>query len=594
MQGLRDLWQHLNSKLFRRLDQNQTGAVNRLEAGVLKLYVINCVQNRNTDKVREFFEKMSPELHGQSDWKEWFALPFLSNPESNPAFVSFFARNWQDTLLLSLHNFLAIVFASLPPPKLANYQNSTTKLKRLKDENDAMRQTLLRQVNKIEKVAPLDIPRPTDVMDDFYIIASHESNPNPTENHAKGLKGFLRNITGSGSNPPSAPKERSSSRSRTPSSSSTVKTHAPVKRLSVNKSNSSLSSSMTISEVSDDSRRSIKVSEVSHDSKTPYLLLGQEVYSEHSSEVTQCRFSPSGYTIASSDVDGVVKIWSASPGDPQTIASFISTSGVSALDWLPNSDQKIVYGSMSGTVRICDKDERKSEKEFSLDHHRIKQINCSNSGNLAAIAYEGQDESGLMLYDLKAMKIAEENLTKNFINSPASVNSCVFNHNAQMIITGNSDGKVRIFDLRKRDCISSWSLSDVVNSQVLTLQMSSDETSIFALNDQGQFSAWSFIQTSQKLFEVNLEDFNSVEEYPRAAWGKQFAFAGDGKHLLICSNNGGVIYQLEDDQKLVKILGLKGHKRHATCTDWSASNDCGPCVTAGFDGQIRISTLLSQ
>lgn len=31
-----------------------------------------------------------------------------------------------------------------------------------------------------------------------------------------------------------------------------------------------------------------------------------------------------------------------------------------------------------------------------------------------------------------------------------------------------------------------------------------------------------------------------------------------------------------------------------TFADWSASNDCGPCVTAGFDGQIRISTLLSQ
>ena len=128
--------------------------------------------------------------------------------------------------------------------------------------------------------------------------------------------------------------------------------------------------------------------------------------------------------------------------------------------------------------------------------------------------------------------------------------------------------------------------------------MSSDETSIYALSSKGQFSSWSFIQTSQKIFETDLEDpYFSETCYPRAAWGKQFAFAGDGKHLLVCSSNGGVIYELEDenmDQKLTKILGLKGHKRHATCTDWSASNDCGPCVTAGFDGQIKISTLLSQ
>ena len=46
---------------------------------------------------------------------------------------------------------------------------------------------------KVEKLPPLDIPRPNDVMDDFYIIASHElhaSNTAATENHAKGLKGI--------------------------------------------------------------------------------------------------------------------------------------------------------------------------------------------------------------------------------------------------------------------------------------------------------------------------------------------------------------------------------------------------------------------
>ena len=42
------------------------------------------------------------------------------------------------------------------------------------------------------------------------------------------------------------------------------------------------------------------------------------------------------------------------------------------------------------------------------------------------------------------------------------------------------------------------------------------------------------------------------------------------------------------------VLELKGHNTHITCTDWSASNDCGPCVTAGVDGRIRVSTMLSQ
>ena len=86
--------------------------------------------------------------------------------------------------------------------------------------------------------------------------------------------------------------------------------------------------------------------------------------------------------------------------------------------------------------------------------------------------------------------------------------------------------------------------------------------------------------------------------YAHTACSKQFAIAGnDGKHVLTCSTNGGILYRMSttgNADKIEKDLELKGHKRHVTCTDWSASNDCGPCVTAGFDGQIRVSTLLSQ
>ena len=39
-----------------------------------------------------------------------------------------------------------------------------------------------------------------------------------------------------------------------------------------------------------------------------YLLLGQEEYLEHHSEITHCRFTTSGSVVASSDVDGVLKV----------------------------------------------------------------------------------------------------------------------------------------------------------------------------------------------------------------------------------------------------------------------------------------------
>ena len=171
-----------------------------------------------------------------------------------------------------------------------------------------MRNTLLKQQQgNIQKLPPLDIPRPNDVMDDFYIIASHEStNTNlatNTENHARGLKGFLRNITGTAAAAASpsgtTSRERASSRSRTPSNSSVSNKHAPVKRVSVssNLSQSLIGSSLNnpLDQVGSAGKTGINPG----GERLAYLLLGQEEYQEHHSEVTQCKFSSSGYCIAS-------------------------------------------------------------------------------------------------------------------------------------------------------------------------------------------------------------------------------------------------------------------------------------------------------
>ena len=37
-------------------------------------------------------------------------LPYLRGIEDNPTFAMYFSKQWQDTLLVSLHNFLAVVY----------------------------------------------------------------------------------------------------------------------------------------------------------------------------------------------------------------------------------------------------------------------------------------------------------------------------------------------------------------------------------------------------------------------------------------------------------------------------------------------------
>jgi hypothetical protein len=47
-------------------------AIRKLEASVLKLYLVNTAMNSKSDKMIEFFSKMSSDLQGQPEWKDWF------------------------------------------------------------------------------------------------------------------------------------------------------------------------------------------------------------------------------------------------------------------------------------------------------------------------------------------------------------------------------------------------------------------------------------------------------------------------------------------------------------------------------------------
>ena len=134
LSGLLELWKHFDTKLYSRLETHRLAGVRKLENSLYKLYIVSCVQSKQTEKLREFFEKMTSDLHGQTEWKDWFALPYIKDPSDNPAFSLYFSRQWQDTLMMSLTNFLSIVFQSLPPPRLADYKKTSSRIRLLKEE----------------------------------------------------------------------------------------------------------------------------------------------------------------------------------------------------------------------------------------------------------------------------------------------------------------------------------------------------------------------------------------------------------------------------------------------------------------------------
>lgn len=237
LQGLRDLWAHLNNHLFRNLEHSFTSAVNKLEQSILKLYLIFAYMSSKPDKVSEFFTKLSSELVSQSEWKEWFYFPFCKNPEEHSAFAVCFTKQWQDTLLISLHNFLSTIYQCMPQPTISKVEAESSLLRKLQEENAQLRAKLQsiqpqpsgsgagpssshqsrlstftldgktrysRPISgsqqTLNDIVPFDIPPPAHIVDDFYIIAQESNNiGSAAESQARGLKSLIKNISSGGS-----------------------------------------------------------------------------------------------------------------------------------------------------------------------------------------------------------------------------------------------------------------------------------------------------------------------------------------------------------------------------------------------------------
>ncbi|KAJ8984003.1 hypothetical protein NQ317_006856 [Molorchus minor] len=141
LNSLRELWTHLETHMFTKLESHFNTATKKLENAVLKMYLVNAVVNSKPDKVMDFFMKMTPDLQNQSEWKDWFVLPYVKNPEENPTFSLYFTKQWQDTLLVSLHNFLASIFQYMPTPTLMHFEEDANKIAKLEQRNESLKKS---------------------------------------------------------------------------------------------------------------------------------------------------------------------------------------------------------------------------------------------------------------------------------------------------------------------------------------------------------------------------------------------------------------------------------------------------------------------
>ncbi|KAG0348054.1 WD repeat-containing protein 91 [Podila humilis] len=154
----------------------------------------------------------------------------------------------------------------------------------------------------------------------------------------------------------------------------------------------------------------------------PFVIVSQEIFLEHQSGITHARFSSEGSLISSCDAENIVRIWTYNGSSAMPPAKIANTSNILSLEW-ESRDRYIFLGTDTNLIRC-----------FSL-------------------------ESRTVVHEIK--------IDAQFPSDPQNViNTLGFNHNGQLVVTGDVGGMIKVYGKRP----------------------TFDETSIFSVDSHGQLS----------------------------------------------------------------------------------------------------------
>jgi hypothetical protein len=124
VEGFISFWDFLNKRFFFHLDSEHLNLSGVLKSDLIKYYLVYAIKTKSKEKVTEFFAAYSHEILAEAgnfipgNLRNWFVLPYMDEPEKDAEFSAYFAQRWADLLKNTLHNFLSMVLASAPPPKI--------------------------------------------------------------------------------------------------------------------------------------------------------------------------------------------------------------------------------------------------------------------------------------------------------------------------------------------------------------------------------------------------------------------------------------------------------------------------------------------
>jgi WD40 repeat protein/transcriptional regulator with XRE-family HTH domain len=245
-------------------------------------------------------------------------------------------------------------------------------------------------------------------------------------------------------------------------------------------------------------------------------------------------FSPDGRQLASTSLDGTVKIWSLSPGrELVTVASPLTGYGT-RIAFNPNGEEFAANGG-DGSATIWNSES--GEPRLRLNGHDLEVLNVAFSVDGARLATGSLDETAI-IWDAAT---GEELLT--LPGHEFGVRDVAFSPDGSLIASGGFDGTGRVWDLDTETIL--FEITDH-KGLVLGVAFSPDGTRLATSSTDGTAKIWN-VGTGELLYTLS----------GHTAGIPDIAFSLDGGKIATGSSDGTAI--IWDSVTAVPILTLIGH-----------------------------------
>jgi WD40 repeat protein len=231
--------------------------------------------------------------------------------------------------------------------------------------------------------------------------------------------------------------------------------------------------------------------------------------------------SPDGSTLASASRDGSIKLWNTSTGSEiRTIINKIEYD-IEKMEFSPDGKkmiaicvpaQVLTYDASSGMLM---------NSLFANPQLDSMDGDVDLANNIAV--FGGSDGNKLIFVDMKSGKITRE------IQSTSTIESIEISPDASKMLTGDSNGEVRLWDRQTGDSILLGKHGSVMNliSSVRGVAFSPDGKLGASIGFDGSIYIWDIENRARAgEFRVNGDSISGI------------LFSSDGKHMLTCTNHG--------------------------------------------------------